>query len=264
MGLTNETGMLALILDAVCGTNKYVKTIRKPCVAHPHKKALSVINNGCVDYAALVNVLLAYHKLKDNWIDEKNILAQTGSLMMYRAFNKARRKNPELSNEIKKHLDELSGLEKSKCASIDRAAEPFSSLMRIIFTSYGNLDENIFALMGKLGYNIGKWIYLIDALYDLESDIKKRSFNCLIFKYEYKENEGIDAFKARVSEDLRFSLEMCLASISEAWEDLKNGFDDAVITKDAMHFMDNVFYLGMRQKTDICLNGRTKGDDDNE
>lgn len=64
-------------------------------------------------------------------------------------------------------------MEKSKCSSIDRAADPFSSLMRIIFTSYNALDENKFALMGKLGYNIGKWIYLIDALNDLEADIKR-------------------------------------------------------------------------------------------
>ncbi|HHT93145.1 MAG TPA: hypothetical protein GXZ66_06515 [Clostridiaceae bacterium] len=264
LGLTNETGMLAMILDAVCKSNKNVKTIRKPCVAHPHKKTLSVTNNGCVDYAALVNVLLAYHKLKDNWLDDRNVLAQTGSLMMFRAYKKAKKKNPELSDTIQKHLDELSQLEKSKCSSIDRAADPFSSLMRIIFTSYNALDENKFALMGKLGYNIGKWIYLIDALNDLEADIKKGSYNCLVYKYEYQDNENIEEFKAKVSEDFRFSLEMCLASISEAWEGLKDDLDDFTITQDAEHFLDNVFYLGMRQKTDNHLNGGIKGDDDNE
>lgn len=252
-GLTNETGMLALILDLVCSTNKDIQTIRKGCIAHPHKKTLSIVNNGCVDYAAAVNVMLIYNKLKDNWVDDKNILARSGTVVIKKAYKKAKKQHGELALILEKELSNLFDLEKIKCSSLDRAAEPFALIMKYIFSKYPGLDEIKFALMGKLGYNIGKWIYLIDALNDIKDDIKKERYNCLLYKYDYTLNENTDSFLERIKEEIRFSLEMCLASISDAWEDLKSSFDDSIETESAVGFIENIFYLGMRQTTDKCL-----------
>ncbi len=263
-GLVNETGMLAMVLDVICHTNKHVKTLKRGCIAHPHKKTLSVINNDSADYAADVNVLLIYHKLKDSWYDNKNLLSEAGSLILKKAYLKASEKQAKLSGIIERNLKKLSELEKTNCSSIDRAADPFSEIMRDIFSMYPKLDENKFAHAGQLGYNIGKWIYLIDALNDLDEDIKNKSYNCLLLKYDYSKEENIQDFKKRIWDDLLFSFEMCLSAAADSWDSLTNDLDDTPCNKDALNYMNNVIYVGMRHKTMIQLNNNDKVDEKNE
>ena len=82
-------------------------------------------------------------------------------------------------------------LEKSKeLSSLYEITHPFSDIMGSILSNFPYkfeddshiLRENLYSL----GYFIGKWIYLIDALDDLKDDINSNNFNItLFFKHHF-------------------------------------------------------------------------------
>ncbi|HBV52006.1 MAG TPA: hypothetical protein DEF06_06930, partial [Clostridiales bacterium] len=94
---------------------------------------------------------------------------------------------------------------------------------------------------GKIGYNVGKWIYLIDAVADFSEDRRKKRYNVLACRY----GERFDAT------EVKFILEMCLAHCADAWERLteavaeKNEAEN-LNYRNAKGVADNLFYIGMR------------------
>ena len=69
----------------------------------------------------------------------------------------------------------LSALEQAGCADPDDAAEPFSAFLGKLF-SFG-MPEEAQPSLRFMGYNIGKWIYWLDALDDYDRDEKKNAYN---------------------------------------------------------------------------------------
>jgi hypothetical protein len=111
---------------------------------------------------------------------------------------------------------------------IDAAAEPFAKLMEEIMDA----DAGVSRVLRAMGYNLGKWIYLIDAADDLEKDAESGAFNPL-------------AGGGFTAERLGFTLEMCLAETAKAFELLRLHKNEAILK--------NIIYLGLRLKTDEVL-----------
>ncbi|MBE7057500.1 MAG: hypothetical protein E7387_00145 [Ruminococcaceae bacterium] len=250
-GLVYETAVLAMLLDLVCTKVTTPDIIGKSCIAHPLKKAKAVENSECVDYAAAVNVFLFYFKLQDSWQDDKNFLSAAGQRALKRGFKKAAKQYPMVADFVYFSLRELAKLEKINCKSIDEACEPFAKMMSYIFKWP---DSDIFVnnpvkfyLLGKIGYNVGKWIYLIDAVCDIEDDRKSKNYNVLI--KSQNENSGV------ITEDVKTVLNLCLANCAEAYQELLTIVEKEIDT-DNLHFInakgviDNLFYIGMRNITE--------------
>ena len=79
-------------------------------------------------------------------------------------------------------------------------------------------DEKAKRTLSWLGYNIGRWIYIIDAYNDLEKDIKKNNYNTFRYKYDGKTFEEI---KPLLKEKLKMSLTFTLENASSAYDLLK-------------------------------------------
>jgi len=250
-GLVYETAVLAMLLDiASLGVNT-PKITNKNCIAHPLKKANAVEDNECIDFAAAVNVFLFYFKLQDSWQDDKNILSAAGQKALKRAFKKAAKKYPMAADSVYFSLRELTKLEKNNCSSIDEACEPFANMMSYIFKWH---DSDVFSshpnkleLLGKIGYNIGKWIYLIDAVCDIEDDKKNNNYNVLL--NSQKDSSDV------ITDDIILLLNLCLANCSEAYQALLS-ITEKEIDTDNIHYInakgvtDNLFYIGMRNITE--------------
>ncbi len=249
-GLINESAILALLMD-LCTKNISTSLIKKTnCIAHPFNKSDKIFNSISTDYAAGINIILMYFKLEDNKIDDKSILAAGGELLIKNAFKKAVNMYPIVSDSIYLQLLKLNTLERQGCTSIDEIAEPFSALMRDILKWKDN-DELCTSplkleLLGNMGYNLGKWIYLIDALADIERDKKENNYNIFNIKYPDKLNKS----------EIKFILEMCLAKLSENWEELKlilqeeNNIEN-IRYINGIGVIDNLIYLGMRHLTEV-------------
>ncbi len=83
-------------------------------------------------------------------------------------------KYPEKAGIIKSGLIKLSDAEKSNCADIDYVAGCFGEICAAVFVYCS--DEWAEDLR-RMGYFLGKFIYLMDAYEDLEEDRKKHCYN---------------------------------------------------------------------------------------
>jgi hypothetical protein len=251
--LNYDSAFLALMLSAVNGDVLEIK--KETCIAHPIKKNYIVKNNEIVDYASDINVILAYYNLQDNWQDEKSVVSGTAMLALKRNFKKLKAKYGEKCDIIEKRLKKLSELEKQKCSSIDRAAEPFSKLMEEIFAHTPVFrEESDEKILRWLGYNIGKWVYVVDAFDDVNKDIISGSYNPFIYQYTYSD-ETVENFKARIKEKVEFNLTYTLSQIAKAYDmlDLSNQIN----AQGKCGIIDNIIYLGMLKKTEQILGTRS-------
>ncbi len=129
---------------------------------------------------ACLNVILAYYKCNDDVID--NGKGKIKRSLFKKAYKKAVKREPELDKIVKKRYDELLKYERKNCDSIDIASDPFGKMMQEIMNEL--LQDKSTDNTSALAYNLGKWIYLIDALDDFDKDKKKNNFNVFVNVYE--------------------------------------------------------------------------------
>ncbi len=242
--LTYDSTFLALLLSSLTGERVGVKKER--CVAHPVKKRNVAGGSSLIDYASDMNIILAYYNLEDNWQDERSLLAGSAGLLLRGAFKKLYGKYEEKCGIIEQSLKELHVLEKQNCNSMDRAAEPFARLMEAV-VSYPPLcaDRTVERTLNWIGYNIGKWIYIIDAFDDLKKDMKSKAYNPLIAQFGLTP-ENLEVHLPEVREKVEFNLIHTLSQLGGAYELLG--------IKNNGGLLENIIYMGMLRKTEQVLN----------
>jgi hypothetical protein len=241
--LNYDTTFLALLLCSVSDVNSSVQL--KRCALHPLKKRKMIQDSEIIDYAADMNVLLSYLSLKDKWQDGRSAAALAGLAALKRRFQALTKKYPEKSRIILERLNELAQLEQSRCASVDQAAEPFARLMEeVMLYRPACRDKGMETILRWIGYNIGKWIYTIDALDDLEEDIRKHAYNPFLFQYGYK-GENTEEFREQILKDAEFSLVYTLNEAAKGFELLNFKRNKDII--------GNILYSGMLKKTENIL-----------
>jgi hypothetical protein len=243
LSLSYDLSFLALLLDALDPSPNRV--LRERCVAHPTRRHAVTAPGPVVSYAADMNVLLAYYNLRDKWKDEHSLPGAAGTLILARAAGKAGKRWQEQASGIRTRLAELQALESAGCTSVDEAAEPFARIMEILFDCPLVKDAATHKGLAWLGYNLGRWIYLIDALDDLEKDDKSGSYNPLFKQYGHQD-ESINGFVERNKDQIEFAL---LYSLSEADNALK-----VLDIRKNREILENVIEAGLIRKTDEVLN----------
>ena len=249
MALSYDAAFLALLLESIDDTHD--APTQEHCIAHPFIKKKTIIKNTSIDYAADVMLILAWYKLLDDAKDEGKLYAKATMLLLKKIYKKLAKRHPALCEGISKHLSDLSALEKEKCPSIDMAAEAFSKIMEVIFVEgikavSEDADDDVCSLFGTIGYHIGKWVYLIDAVDDIEENIKTGSYNPLIYRFNFDgQNETSAQFRERIEEDLKFNLYHYLAMIGNCL--------GALDIKKNKGIIENVIYFGLNRKTEEII-----------
>ena len=213
LGLSYDLTFLAIVLSSVSEGESEKEN--KPCIAHPFKKRESVIGDRATDYAADMGVILDYLKLLDDWKDERSIKALLGMLVFRRGMKKARKRHEKCSEMIIGQLSRLSELEKANSSDIDECADCFAKILEALFTPEFITDEVQRRVLSWLGYNIGRWIYVIDAVNDMEKDYKKGSYNPFNTGFsggDYKE------WARKLKEEKQVTLTFTLENAASAYE----------------------------------------------
>ncbi|MCH5210566.1 MAG: hypothetical protein J1F01_06330 [Oscillospiraceae bacterium] len=240
MGLSYDITFLAIILSAVYKSDDEIK--RKRCFLHPWRKNSCVTNCAALDYAADAGVMLSYLKLVDDWYDDRSIKSLLAMPLFYFGMRKAKRRFPDIYNGIQTCLEKLSKLEKNGCRNIDETADCFAKILEILFTPEFIEDPSQRRILAWLGYNIGRWIYVMDAYNDIEKDIKHNNYNT--FLKEYEGQNAIELKKA-LKEKLHVSMTFTLENAASAYELL-----DAVKNREVL---DNIIYIALKNKQDSIL-----------
>lgn len=154
------------------------------CPYKPHKKHNELGENETMRFTAAAFALFTHYKVKDNVGDTKGIkkvLFFLLSLFTARFERKAKKLYPELKQIVDEPLARLTELEKSRDTSPDAAAATFGDMTAALL-SMGLADENKTSAE-TAGFQIGRFIYLCDAIDDLEKDAKSDSFNPFLNRF---------------------------------------------------------------------------------
>ncbi len=184
MTLSYDITFLALVrLALLPETPSFVK---KRCFVHPMKKKTVMERCDSLIYSAHVGTLLTYHKICDDITDErgaKKVKAKILRLLFSSSYKQAKKGYEELDLMIENKLDELHSLENEKIRSADRPAAIFGSLMAYV-TSFGIKNEENKRVAAAIGNSVGKFIYIADALDDIEEDRKKKGYNPFLLLFD--------------------------------------------------------------------------------
>ncbi|MFL0246514.1 DUF5685 family protein [Candidatus Clostridium stratigraminis] len=245
LALNYDMTFLALLLDSLSDEKNIVE--KQFCSLHPLKKRVVFMGNSAIDYAAFFNVLLAYYKLLDNFEDDKSLKSKIYAAMLKIYLKKSPSYNKEKSKKISEILKTFSIEEKAfNGKNLDELSHHFADLTGYILASYEE-DKDYEDRLYKLGYNLGKWIYIIDAYDDLEKDMKNSKFNAINSAFN-SENLPYKEFAASVKERIYFLLTMCGAGCIENLNKLpiKRNYD----------LLYNILQYGLMEKMDKIFNGK--------
>ena len=171
--LTYDMTFLVLVLSSLyepqasCGSER--------CAPHPFKRHRCVTSK-ISDYAADMNVALAYLKKLDDWKDDKNLPALLSAKLLKRKYLRVKAQHPRQCMAMERCLSELSKLEKDKVCDPDAAAKLFGGLMGELFVWQ---EDRWSAVLREMAGSLGEFIYIMDAAVDLPKDIKRGRFNPL-------------------------------------------------------------------------------------
>lgn len=214
------------------------------CICNPKKKTI-VCRNELFDKIVATNVLLSYNKANDDVIDGGGIKKKTVRRMLKKHYLKAKNLLPQADEIITRRYAELRELEKANAAGVDRVAHVFASMLRelgLMLTGSG--DE----LLGGLLYNVGKFVYLADALDDIGEDYKKKRYNP--FLAAYGDYTGRAQFISAHRNELTFTF---AGTVNRAIQ----CFNSMVFTG-ASDLLKNIVYKGLRSKCDELLSSIKK------
>ena len=222
LSLNYDITFLIVILTALYKLDSDITYER--CIANPLKKKMRIVNE-ITEYAASMNILLSYYKLEDNLYDDNTIKDKLAYELYKGKLKKAYEKYPQKAEYIKQQLGNLRELEKQESKSIDKVSNTFGNLMGEIFVyKKDGYEQNL----RNIGFNLGKYIYILDAYEDLEEDNKKGRYNPFIDYIDKKEE-----LKNKVDRLISMSLGMATKNI----EQLNLEFNKSII--------NNIIYSGV-------------------
>lgn len=175
-------GQLSLSYDmtflAVLLTGLYEPETREgscKCVAHPFESH-ETRNNIYTEYAADMNILFSCYKCRDDWEDERKLRGLLYGRLLEGKAGKLKELYAEKLRTINLLMQDFSDMEKAEAPDIDALAGLFGRVMGEIMA----VREDEWAdTLRRLGFFLGKFIYLCDAYEDIELDIRKGTPNPL-------------------------------------------------------------------------------------
>ena len=230
--LNYDMTFLQLLLTGLYEPETKIESFR--CKLHPLKKYIKRTNK-ITDYIADMNLFLAYLNCIDDWEDEKKLSRKIYTFFIKNKVKKIKKKYPEKTEKLEKILRKSSDYEKKKEYDIDIISSYSGELMSELFLYK---EDEWKECLSRMGFFLGKYIYIIDAYEDIEKDLKKGNYNP--FKEIYK-NEDFDNFVERI-------LTMMISECAREFENLP-------IIED-VDILRNILYSGVWAKFKAIRNKR--------
>ena len=171
ISLSNDMTFLALLLSSLYEPEE--ETGEHTCARHP-MQAQPYAMSELSDYAAHMNIAMAYLKCLDDWNDDRSVLALSEAKTLRPGYAAVKKKYPRQCDAIEAALRELSKLEADRRLDPDAAAASFGRMMREIFVYR---EDRWAEPLREMADALGRFLYLLDAALDLEEDAKRGRYN---------------------------------------------------------------------------------------
>ena len=174
LGLSYDMAFLALLLMSLYEPEETSGSCR--CPAHPMKKR-PWTENEYVTYAARMKVALSCYKARDDWQDDGKWSARIMAGIFGRREEEILSLYPRQCQAVEECIRELSRLEKENCPNPDEPANCFGHLMEelLVYT-----EDQWAPMLRRMGFCLGRFIYLADAALDYRQDLRHHKYNPLI------------------------------------------------------------------------------------
>ena len=201
---------------------------QKNCSFNPFKKCQFCKDFTAFSMPAAAAMIMSYYKLLDNINDEKGI-KKLGFLLLKpflkSANKKAKAKYPVTEQIVAEYISTQNRLESQNCQSIDEIADPTAKALSQILMLCSE-DSAQKRVLERMGYCLGRYIYLLDDYCDLQDDLKSGSYNVLKNKPE-----------SEVREYIKSQIYFCINEAAMAFELLD--------IKKYKTILGNIIYLGL-------------------
>lgn len=161
------------------------ETERCACIAHPFCKRIRVRENAAMQMAARAAMISVYYKLLDDRADE-GFFRRIGAALLLPFAKRARRRalafaDGAAADEAAAKMSAAQAqLETEKCPIPDAAAEPTANFLAAVLKNCAATAEQA-AVLERFGYLLGRYVYLCDALDDLEDDRRRDRYNPFLY-----------------------------------------------------------------------------------
>lgn len=234
MTLSYDFTFLAMLMLSLENDNCSFK--KSHCVYNPFKKCYYTCGKESVlDFVSAVAAMMIYFKVLDNVRDEKGLKKLANLLLskyLRRKANKARANYPNIFEIVSNYNQMQIKAETADNACLDSLAEPTATVLSSICASLSE-DVEQKAHLSRLGYCLGRWIYLIDDANDFEEDAKQGKANTVL----------LSSFDTVIS-NLYFSAN----EAGQAFDSLNTNRFSGIIK--------NILYIGMPAQVDNITNSR--------
>ena len=223
--LSYDLTFLAILLNALYEPGEASGQAR--CIPHP-AKAHEYISTPVMDYVADMNIALSYHKCRDNWRDDKNLLSAGEAAVLRQACRRVERDYPRQCAAIEEWLEHIHEWE---CENILQVDLPVNATGRMLGELFIWPRQKMWhEELRAIGDGLGRFVYFMDAYDDLPGDLRRGSYNPLKPLRDREDYEQL----------CQSALMMMVASATEAFERLPIVLDADIIR--------NVLYSGVWSK----------------
>ena len=206
---------------------------RKRCAFNPFKKCNYCKSSDELDMPAAAAMIMLYYKILDNIKDEKGF-KKLGFLLLKPIFSgahkKAAKKYPLIEKTVAEYIESQNIAETDGNCTLDSVCDPTAKALSKLLSLCSD-DSSQKRVLERLGYCLGRYIYIMDAGCDIEKDIKSGSFNVLK-KYVKEGNIKKDTV-LKTEPQIYF----CINEAAKAFELLE--------IKKFKPILGNIIYLGL-------------------
>lgn len=224
----------------------------KRCMLNPLKKSPCCSDCEALTFSAGTAMILGYYKVLDNYQDgdlKKRVLSLICMPFAKHAYKGAADRYPQVAQIAYETISRQSALESERCDSVDQACEPTAQALSGICAL---LDSGQHRVLERFGYLLGRYIYMADALDDLEEDLRQHSYNPFLLRDAI--TDGTPEALSLVRENAKGSLYLTMGELAKAYSLLElHAFSP---------ILDNIINLGLHEAVGrILLPKETKSDD---
>ena len=191
LSLNYDMAFLALFLSSLYEPDETKNELR--CVIHPvHKR--KAIESPLIEYAADMTILLTYYKCLDDWNDEKRKISEKCAKMLEKHLPDLSKKYPRQYLCVSRKYEELAKFETAYGDVSDAIVNCSGEMLSEIFVYK---EDYWSGALRKFGYELGRFIYLMDAVMDYEKDQKEGNFNPF-FRQQYDPDQADEILKIMI------------------------------------------------------------------
>lgn len=238
MTLSYDMTFIIMLLSSLYEAD--TKLDKCKCIAHPFE-AHPTRQNVFTDYAADMNILLSYYKCLDDWTDEKKLTKKAAALALRKRNERITQRYPQKAERVFTLLEHIHLYEKTQESNLDLASGCFGEIMsEICAYRQDEWEEDL----RRMGFFLGKFIYLMDAYEDMEKDTKSGNYN--VFLIRKKQAASQEEFEKGAYTVLK----MMMAECSRAFEKLP------IIEN--VEILRNILYSGVWCRYELVQRKREK------